>query len=74
MALDVLKLFFFALAILPRVERDEEEAGVGALNLGEKREVVDGDNALDARSLKEGSGDLLLCHVGALRGSSIGKL
>ena len=41
---------FFGLAHIPGFEVDEEEAGVGALHLGEEREVVDRDNAFNARA------------------------
>ena len=44
------ELLVMRLALVPRLERDEEEGGVGALREGEKREAVDGDDALECRA------------------------
>ena len=49
-ALDVFELLVFALACFPRLEGDKEEAGVGALHLGEKRKIGDRDDAFDSRA------------------------
>ena len=65
---------FFALADSPRFEVYEEESRVGALHLGQQREVVDRDDALDAGSLQQRVADLLLRGIGALRRSAVGKL
>ena len=74
MALNVFELLLLALASLPRFKRDEEETGVGALNLREQRKVGNGNDALHARSLQQGVADFLLGGVGALRRSSVRKL
>ena len=49
--LNVLQLLLLAFARGPRLEGDEEKSGVRALYLGEQREVGDGNDALNARSL-----------------------
>ena len=73
-ALNVLELLFFAFADIPWLEIHEEETGVRALHLSEKREVGDSDNAFDARGLEQRVGDLLLGGIRALRRSAVGKL
>src|ERR1700692_4117505 len=74
MALNVFELLLLAFARLPRFKCDEEETGVGALNLRQQRKVGDGNDALHTRSFQQGVADFLLGGVGALRRSAVRKL
>ena len=73
LALDSGKLLVMRLALIPWLERDEEEGRVGALRECEEREAVDGDDALDAGRLKQGLGDLLCRGIGALQAEASGS-
>ncbi len=74
MALNVLELLLFGFALIPWLERHEEEAGVGALHLREEGEIVDGDDALYAIGFEQRISDLLLRKIGTLGRCGIRQL
>ena len=52
----------------------KKNPAVGALHLGQKRKIGDGDDAFDARRLQQSIGNLLFGCIGALRRRTIGQL